>query len=133
MSCPPTDSEIKQLCEGSMYRNWMSSIPIIGSAVRSYVPPQKLLDEQAKNLKDAQQTLQDNRIVFDTRVAAVIGQLTGEVAQLTNLIGGTGNKNSYISVVSETLLEPVSEKVTLLIINGVALLIIVFAIIFLGL
>tara|TARA_R110000803_G_scaffold99179_3_gene167216 strand:- start:414 stop:764 length:351 start_codon:yes stop_codon:yes gene_type:complete len=116
-----------------MYRNWLGSIPIIGSAVRSYVPPQKLLDEQTKNLKNAQQTLQDNRTIFDTRVGAVIGQLTGEVAQLTNLIGGTGNQSSYISVVSETLLEPVSEKVTLLIINGVALLIIVFAIIFLGL
>ena len=133
MSCPPTDSEIKQLCEGSMYRNWLESVPLIGSAVRSYIPPQKVLDKKRDELQTAQTELAAETQAFNTSVTQVLGKLTTEVSTLTNLIGGTGNKESYIAVVSETLIEPVSERVTLLIVNGIALLIVVLAIIFLGL
>jgi hypothetical protein len=133
MSCPPSDSDIAKLCNESRNNSFFDSIPLIGSSLKGYVSSSKVLDKKRDELQTVQTELAAETQAFNTSVTQVLGKLTTEVSTLTNLIGGTGNKESYIAVVSETLIEPVSERVTLLIINGIALLIVVLAIIFLGL
>jgi hypothetical protein len=108
-----------------------SFLPFVGDAIGDAAMPNPPKDNQDA-LSNVLANIQNSQTQLDQILATNESNIVRDISNTLLLLNGTDDSPGYIQVSEQNILEPFSEKVTLLSIQLIALCIVVLAIIFVG-